>query len=75
MCPFVIGELVLGSVPRIAEMIRDLGSLPKAAVAGVEEVLTFIAQRQLSGTGIGYVDAHLLAAVALTPETWLWTHA
>jgi hypothetical protein len=24
--------------------------------------------------GIGYIDAHLLASVALTPETPLWTH-
>jgi predicted nucleic acid-binding protein len=74
MHPFVIGELVLGYVPRIAEMIEDLRTLPKAIVAGTDEVLKFIAHRKLSGSGIGYVDAHLLAAAALGLETCLWTH-
>ena len=61
MHPFVIGELVLGYVPRIAEMIVDLRTLPKATMADTDEVLKFIAHRKLSGSGIGYVDAHLLA--------------
>ena len=73
MHPFVLGELALGYVPRIAEMIEDLRTLPKAIVADTDEVLKFIAHRKLSGSGIGYVDAHLLAAVALSPETFLWT--
>jgi predicted nucleic acid-binding protein len=73
MHPFVIGELVLGYVPDIAEMIVDLRTLPKAVVADTDEVLKFIAHRKLSGYGIGYVDAHLLAAAALAPETFLWT--
>jgi predicted nucleic acid-binding protein len=73
MHPFVLGELALGYVPRIAEMIEDLRTLPKAIVADTDEVLKFIAHRKLSGSGIGYVDAHLLAAVALAPETFLWT--
>lgn len=71
--PFVIGELALGHVPRIAEMIDDLTMLPKALVATTDEVLQFISDRKLQGSGIGYVDAHLLAATALTPETSLWT--
>jgi predicted nucleic acid-binding protein len=73
MHPFVLGELALGYVPRIAEMIEDLRTLPKAIVADTDEVLKFIAHRKLSGSSIGYVDAHLLAAVALAPETFLWT--
>jgi predicted nucleic acid-binding protein len=73
MHPFVLGELALGYVPKIAEMIKDLRALPKAAVADTDEVLEFIAHRALSGSGIGYVDAHLLASAALAPETLLWT--
>ena len=73
MHPFVVGELLLGHVPRIAEMIEDLCRLPKAAVAGTDEVLEFISRKKLPGSGIGYVDAHLLAAAALTPEAALWT--
>jgi predicted nucleic acid-binding protein len=73
MHPFVIGELVLGHVPRIAEMIDDLGRIPQATVASNGEVLRFISDRKLPGSGIGYVDAHLLAAAALTPEMFVWT--
>jgi predicted nucleic acid-binding protein len=73
MHPFVIGELALGHVPKIAEMIDDLQTIPKAIVANADEVLKFTADRKLSGSGIGYVDAHLLAAAALAPETLLWT--
>jgi predicted nucleic acid-binding protein len=73
MHPFVIGELALGYVPRVAEMLEDLLTLPKAIVADADEVLKFIAHRKLSGSGIGYVDAHLLAAAALAQETFLWT--
>jgi predicted nucleic acid-binding protein len=73
MHPFVLGELALGYVPRIAEMIEDLRTLPRAIVADTDEVLKFVAHRKLLGSGIGYVDAHLLAAVALASETFLWT--
>ncbi len=73
MHPFVIGELLLGHVPKIAEMMDDLKTLPKATVAGPDEVLRLISDRNLPGSGIGYVDAHLLAAAALTPGTFLWT--
>ena len=73
MHPFIVGELVLGHVPEIAEMIDDLGGLPRAIVASADEVLGFITDRKLPGLGIGYVDAHLLAAAALTPETSIWT--
>jgi predicted nucleic acid-binding protein len=73
MHPFIVGELLLGHVPKIAEMIDDLNVLPKAIVASADEVLNFISHRKLPGSGIGYVDAHLLAAAALTPETTIWT--
>jgi predicted nucleic acid-binding protein len=72
MHPFVIGELVLGHV-QIAEMIEDLRDLPRAIMADTDEILDFMAHRKLSGSGIGYVDVHLLAAAALVPETYVWT--
>jgi predicted nucleic acid-binding protein len=73
MHPFVLGELTLGHLPGIADVIDDLRRLPKAAVANTDEVLEFIVDRKLPGSGIGYVDAHLLAAAALVPETLVWT--
>ena len=73
MHPFVLGELALGHASKISKMIDDLRALPKAIVASTDETLEFIIDRKLSGSGIGYVDAHLLAAAALQPEVYVWT--
>ena len=73
MHPFVLGELALGGAGARAGVLADLGHLPLARVAGDEEVLYFIAANGLAGTGIGYVDAHLLAATRLGPGTRLWS--
>jgi predicted nucleic acid-binding protein len=70
--PFVIGELAIGSIRRETISIM-LGDLPHAISAGADEVLDFIWEVGLSGSGIGYVDAHLLAAARLTPEATIWT--
>ncbi|OCK62586.1 ribonuclease [Bradyrhizobium sp. LMTR 3] len=73
MHPFVVGELLLGSALGSSNLIGDLNTLPRTSVASSDEVLKFISDRKLPGSGIGYVDAHLLAAAALTPETLIWT--
>ena len=73
MHPFIIGEIALGSLPRRAETLSDLGKLPKSVVADTADVLFFIEHNKIFGTGVGYVDAHLLVAATLTPEARLWT--
>jgi hypothetical protein len=73
MHPFVVGELACGSLHDRAAVLVLLQDLPAIAVADVDEVLAFIEHRNLHGKGIGYVDAHLLASVALTPGAQLWT--
>ena len=72
--PFVIGELALGNFRGRAAFLRDLQDLPNAIVAKDDEVLDLIDRGALYGRGIGYVDAHLLAASRLTPDTKFWTH-
>ena len=71
--PFVTGEVALGSLPRREVVLSDLRDLPQAAVATDEEVLDLIGRQALFGRGIGYVDAHLLAAARLTLDARLWT--
>jgi len=47
--------------------------LPAAPMATDPEALDFIERRALMGRGIGYVDVHLLASVALAGTAQLWT--
>jgi predicted nucleic acid-binding protein len=71
--PCVTGELSLGNVRNRDEILRLLRDLPQAIVAEHDEVFRLITARRLHGHGIGYVDAQLLAAARLTPDTALWT--
>ncbi|MEO6878725.1 MAG: PIN domain-containing protein [Gemmatimonadaceae bacterium] len=72
--PLVVGELACGNLRNRAEILDLLGALPLAREATHDEVLAFIERRKLMGRGIGYIDAHLLAAAVLTPWTRLRTH-
>jgi predicted nucleic acid-binding protein len=71
--PFVIGEIMIGN-PRnrqgIANLLHDL---PQLQVASDKEVLEVIEHHRLFGTGLGYIDAHLLVSVQLAPAVTLWT--
>lgn len=71
--PFVIGELACGQLKSRAEILDLLAALPQARVAQEQEVLFFIERHGLMGRGIGYIDAHLLTATALTEGARLWT--
>ncbi len=71
--PWVTGELALGHLSQRSEILALLHNLPQAKAATDVEVLTLIDNHQLSGLGIGYVDAHLLAATILTTGARLWT--
>jgi predicted nucleic acid-binding protein len=71
--PFVIGEIALGNLRRRDLILSALRDLPRAVVATDTEVLHFIDRHALHGRGIGYVDAHLLAAAQLTAGATLWT--
>jgi len=65
MHPFVIGEVACGNLSKREQILALLKDLPRIAVATGDEVLFFIERHTLMGRGLGYVDAHLLASVAL----------
>jgi predicted nucleic acid-binding protein len=71
--PFVIGEIVLGSLRNRGLVLTRLARLTSAMIASHEEVLAYIEADSLAGTGIGYVDAHLLTSAKLTPGARIWT--
>ena len=73
MHPFIFGELALGNFRRRGLALRALSRLPAALVARGREVLRLIDKHHLFGSGIGYVDAHLLASARLTVDAKLWT--
>lgn len=68
--PFVLGELTLGGLSH--REIAIIGRLPEAPVVDHAEVLAFVAERHLTRKGIGWIDAHLLAA-ALLADAQLWS--
>jgi predicted nucleic acid-binding protein len=72
MHPFVVGELACGNFSNRDATLELLQQLRSVTVADHEEVLSFIRARKLYGRGIGYVDAHLLAAAAIE-RCHLWT--
>jgi predicted nucleic acid-binding protein len=70
--PFVIGELACGNLRKREEIVTLLSALPQAPLASHEEVLSFIESNELVGSGIGWIDAHLLASTKLAKAA-LWT--
>ncbi|MFT3987385.1 type II toxin-antitoxin system VapC family toxin [Aestuariivirga sp.] len=71
--PLIIGEIALGQLKARTTILASLGNLQSATVATDREVLDFISSASLGGSGIGYLDAHLLASVVLTSGAKFWT--
>lgn len=71
--PMVIGELACGNLPKRGETLGLLDQLHRAPVASDGEVRHLIEERGLYGSGLGWVDMHLLASVLLIPGGELWT--
>jgi predicted nucleic acid-binding protein len=73
MChPLIVGELACGNLKDRAAILSHLRLLPMSTEAEHHEVLSFIETHRLMGTGLGYVDVHLMASAVLTGVP-LWT--
>jgi predicted nucleic acid-binding protein len=68
----VYGELLIGDHVDRKQLLSRYSSLPYAATVGHKEVVGFVRQNRLHGRGIGWIDAHLLAA-ALVGRLSLWS--
>ena len=71
--PMIIGELALGSLRERQTILRLLSDLPSTPMATHVELLSFVEVQALFDIGLGLVDAHLLAALRLSPADRLWT--
>ena len=69
--PFVMGEIAVGNLGNRAVTLADLAALPRAKVASEDEVQHLLESHRLWGTGLGWIDLHLLAAAALSGWTLL----
>ena len=70
--PFIQGELACGNLRNREEILSLLAALPEVPSASHEEARALVDLRELCGTGLGWVDVHLLAS-ALLAGVPLWT--
>ncbi|MEX2583717.1 MAG: type II toxin-antitoxin system VapC family toxin [Gemmatimonadota bacterium] len=73
MHPFVVGELACGNLHNRHEVLDLVERLPQASVASEVEARLFLERHALMGRGVGYLDVHLLASVALDAPVRFWT--
>ncbi|MFL6859142.1 MAG: type II toxin-antitoxin system VapC family toxin [Allosphingosinicella sp.] len=71
--PMIVGEIALGSIAHRQRVLQELQKLPQAKPASHAEVMAMIEWLGLFNSGLGYVDAHLLAATQQLPKGLLWT--
>lgn len=73
MHPYVVGELAMGNLPRRSETLQELKTLHLVQPVSDTEVMQLIERGSHFGSGLSWVDAHLLASVVLSPSLKLWT--
>jgi predicted nucleic acid-binding protein len=70
--PFVIGELACGQLHARRKILSLLAGLPASSEVTHEEAMLFADTHHLYGRGLGWIDIHLLASVAIS-NIALWT--
>ena len=72
MHPMVVGEVACGNLQNRVGILQELDRLPCALIARHSEVMHLIESKKLMGTGLGFVDIHILVAT-ITGSLKLWT--
>ena len=70
--PFVMGELACGNLNNRKEILALLSNLPLLQMASHAEALHLTETRTLHGSGVGWIDVHLLASASLS-HVPIWT--
>ncbi|HEX7938041.1 MAG TPA: hypothetical protein VF483_03555, partial [Gemmatimonadaceae bacterium] len=69
---FVVGELSCGNLPARSRFLGLLDRLPALPTVSHTEAMQLLQSRRLAGTGLGWVDVHLLASTIVAGAS-LWT--
>jgi predicted nucleic acid-binding protein len=73
MHPFVLTEIALGSLPDRRMTLRFLRRLVVTKVATQDDVDVLVEEHRLYGSGLDFVDVHLLASARLSGDAQLWS--
>jgi predicted nucleic acid-binding protein len=73
MHPYVMGELAMGSIADRKLRLRLWAMMPTVPIVPLEAVLELVEGRHLYSSGIGYMDASLLASSLATRDALLRT--
>ena len=71
--PFVTGEIAVGNLRSRRKAIWGLRTLPRLEPVDEGTLHEFLEAEEMFGTGLGFVDVHLLAATANRDKTKIWT--
>ncbi len=73
MHAYLIGELAMGNLNDRTTFIRRLHQMEMSPQASDDEVARLVEGQRLYGSGLSWIDAHLLASVLLMDDVRLWT--
>jgi len=71
--PFVLGEIALGNLPEWEAKITRLRELPSCEPVTALAFLSSVAELRLQGSGLGFLDAQLLAWAVSGSARRLWS--
>jgi predicted nucleic acid-binding protein len=74
MHTMVLGELACGSLKGREQVLQLWHRLPRLEAVSDETAMQYLEHHTLMSRGIGFVDVHLLAAVAGHQGARLWTN-
>jgi predicted nucleic acid-binding protein len=71
--PYVLAEIALGNLANWSQRVIRFRALPSVEPLGAAELVDLIDRLKLQGSGLGFVDAHLLGTAATRPNVLIWS--
>lgn len=71
--PYVLAEIALGNLRDWSRRVAQLRALPSFEPLSNGDLLALIEEGELQGSGLGFVDAHLVGACRSSPGARIWS--